>query len=334
MAPERAECLPECETSTEGYIRSTDGVALYYRIAGSGADTVLVIHGGPGLSIYYLEPDLRPLTENYTVIYYDQRGAGKSTMLLDSASLHINTYIADLEEVRRYFGIDRLQLFGHSWGAVLGARYLYSHPDNISRLVMVSPGPVRYDPYEALFFPRVTEWMDRIRLSRLLSLHTTFVAGEGDIQSVCREFTALFKRGYFYDPFDLETFSRMRGDICSAPDTALRTTWTVNALTLQSMGKYDWRLDYRDIGVPVLIVAGERDIFPEKTSGSGSRHSRTAVLYLFSVQVIIRMLNSRSIFFVLFGIFWISEVISSIHLSLCCVVGYMCMRTNYCRLLS
>ncbi len=246
----------------DGHIQSIDGVTLYYRVAGSGPDTLLVLHGGPGLHMDYIVPDLEPLSEQYTVIYYDQRSAGRSTMVIDSASLHIDRYIADLEEVRRYFGIDRLTLFGHSWGAVLGARYVREHPDNVSRLIMVSPGPIRYDPYDAMFFPRVTEWMDSTSLVELESLHKAFVAGEGDIVTVCREFTDMFKRGYFYDPFDLETFGRMRGDICSVPEPALRNTWTVNALTLQSIGEWDWRNDYQDIDIPVFVITGVRDVFP------------------------------------------------------------------------
>jgi proline iminopeptidase len=248
--------------TSEGYIQSSDNIELYYRVTGAGTDTLVIIHGGPGLSIYYLAPDLKPLTERYTVIYYDQRGAGRSTLVTDSASLHIDEYIADLEAVRRYFGIERLTLIGHSWGALLGALYVRSHPDNVSELVMVSPGPVRQDPYDAMFFPRVTAWMDETDRGRVEALHRIFVSGQGDILAVCREFTGLFKRGYFYDPLDLETFRRMRGDICSAPEEALRITWTVNALTLQSLGEFDFRSDYRDIDTPVLIITGVRDVFP------------------------------------------------------------------------
>jgi proline iminopeptidase len=250
------------EYEIEGYIHSVDNVNLYYRVAGSGPDTLVVIHGGPGLSIYYLAPDLESLTEKYTVIYYDQRSAGRSTMVIDSASLHIDRYLADLEEVRRYFGIDRMTLLGHSWGAVLGARYVRAYPDNVELLIMVSPGPIRYDPYDAMFFPRVTAWMDSTLRDEMESLHKKFVSGEGDILAVCHEFTDLFKRGYFYDPFDLETFGRMRGDICSAPEPALRNTWTVNALTLQSIGEWDWRDDYQDIDIPVHVITGMRDVFP------------------------------------------------------------------------
>jgi proline iminopeptidase len=252
--------LPNIETKS--YIQSIDGVELYYRITGAGPDTIVIIHGGPGMSISYLEPDLEPLSEKYTLIFYDQRGAGRSTMTLDPSLLHIDRYIADLEAVRRHFGINRLNLLGHSWGATLGVLYLRAHPGNVSRLVMVSPGPVRIDPYDAMFFPRVTEWMDETQLAEFESLHKTFIEGKGDILAACREFTSIFKRGYFYDPFDLETFARMRGEICNAPEAALRNTWAVNALTLQSLGEFDWRNDYGDIDIPVLIITGVRDIFP------------------------------------------------------------------------
>lgn len=184
-------------------------------------------------------------------------------MVIDPALLHIDKYIADLEAIRRHFGIDRLNILGHSWGAALGARYVRAHPDKVSQLIMVSPGPVRIDPYDAMFIPRVTAWMDDTQLAEFESLFNTFVEGKGDdILALCREFTNIFKRGYFYDPLDLETFARMRGDICSAPEAALRNTWTVNALTLQSLGEYDWRNDYGDIDIPVLIITGVRDIFP------------------------------------------------------------------------
>jgi proline iminopeptidase len=258
----QGEAIETFDIETKSYILSIDGVELYYQITGSGPDTIVVIHGGPGMSIDYLEPDLEPLAEKYTLIFYDQRSAGRSSMVIDSALLHIDKYIADLEAIRQYFGINRLNLLGHSWGAVLGARYVRAHPGNVSRLVMVSPGAVRNDPYDAMFFPRVLAWMDSAQLAEFGSLHKSFVEGKGDIRAACREFTNIFKRGYFYDPFDLETFARMRGDICSAPEQALRSYWMVNALTMQSLGEYDWRNDYGDIDIPVLIITGERDVLP------------------------------------------------------------------------
>jgi len=251
------------EYRIEGYIHTVDNVALYYRVAGSGHDTLVVLNGGPGLSIDYLAPDLEPLTDLYTVIYYDQRSAGKSTLLTDTSSLHIDRYIADLDEIRRYFGIERLTLLGHSWGAVLGARYTRAHPENIVRFVMVSPGSVRYEPYEEQFLEVATAWMDSSTLVELSKFQAAFQNADDNVRGACRDFFDLFNRGGFYDPNDQVAFRRMRGDFCSAPEQVLRSFWRVNDLTLQSLGEFDWRDDFGDVDIPVLIITGIHDIFPE-----------------------------------------------------------------------
>ena len=259
-------CVWKSETShekIEGYIQSIDDVELYYRIKGSGEDTLVVVNGGPGLSIYYLEPDLEPLTEKYTVIYYDQRSAGRSTLVIDSVSLHIDKYIADLEAVRRYFGIERLTLFGHSWGAVLGARYMRAYPYNVDRLIMVSPGSVRYDPYEELFTETATAWMDSSTMVEFWKLQAAFENASDNVSVACQEFFDLFNRGGFYDPFNLDAIRRMRGDFCNASESVLNSFFKINQLTFQSLGQYDWRDDFRDIDNPVLIITGIHDIFPE-----------------------------------------------------------------------
>jgi proline iminopeptidase len=73
--------------STEGYVSGADGTRLYFRQVGSGSDTIVVLHGGPGLSIGVSWPDLAPLAERAVVLLYDQRGAGRSQIIRDSTQL-------------------------------------------------------------------------------------------------------------------------------------------------------------------------------------------------------------------------------------------------------
>ncbi len=254
--------VPTTPQNSDGYIETVDGVQLFYRTKGVGLDTVVVLHGGPGLNLDYLAPDLKPLEESRTIIYYDQRGAGRSTVLSDASSLHIDAHISDLEAVRTYFGIDRLTLLGHSWGAMLAARYAREHPGRVSRVIKVSPGPIRIDPYDSQFFPRVTAWMDSTTVAEVQALQERYQQADNDVDTACRNFFDLFKRGYFYDPTDLEAFQRLRGDFCTAPEPAIRNFWTVNALTLQSVGEFDWREDFRDLTLPVLVITGVSDVFP------------------------------------------------------------------------
>lgn len=108
----------------EGFADAGNGVRLFYRVVGTGPDTVVVIHGGPGFSMGYFADDLTSLAEKgHTLLFYDQRGTGRSTLVSDSAALDAQRFAEDLEAIRRHFGLERLTLLGHSWGAGVVALY-------------------------------------------------------------------------------------------------------------------------------------------------------------------------------------------------------------------
>lgn len=250
---------------TEGYVESSDGVQLYYRTLGSGADTVVALHGGPGFDMGYLAPDLKPLTGSHTLLFYDQRGAGRSTLVSDSASLNLTAHVADLEAVRRHFDIDQMTLLGHSWGALLAARYALTHPGHVDRLVFASPAPIRHSPYIDQFLPTVTRWMDSSTLAEARTLSAARDTAS-DRQAACRAFWRVFVRGYFADPADTAIIQRMQGDFCNAPDSALRNRSVVDSLTMESMGEWDWRDDFAEVRVPVLVITGSKDINPKASA--------------------------------------------------------------------
>jgi proline iminopeptidase len=95
------------QSPREGYIRTSDGVRLFYKIVGSGSDVLVVVHGGPGNSMESILPDLEPLAKNRTVIYYDQRGGGRSDLIKDPDKLSISKHIEDLEAIRLFFNSTR-----------------------------------------------------------------------------------------------------------------------------------------------------------------------------------------------------------------------------------
>ncbi|MBT8304693.1 MAG: alpha/beta fold hydrolase, partial [Bacteroidia bacterium] len=84
-------------TEKDGFV-SIDSTKMYYSIFGSG-DTLVVLHGGPGLSHKYLKPQLDSLlSSNFTLLYYDQRGSGWSEGTKDTLKLNMQTFISDLDE--------------------------------------------------------------------------------------------------------------------------------------------------------------------------------------------------------------------------------------------
>jgi proline iminopeptidase len=248
-------------SSEEGYVETSTGIQLFYHVVGSGGDTIVALHGGPGFDFGYLAPDLEPLSRSHTVVYYDQRGAGRSTLVSDSASLTIDRHVDDVEEVRRHFGLDRMILLGHSWGATLGARYALAHPERVSKLVLASPSPIRRVPYRDQLMATVMGWMDSTTRAEVVRRDLARDTAS-DLPTACRAFWALFIRGYFSDPLDTATIARMRGDFCTAPPDAMLNSFVAGPLTSQSLGDWDWRRDFGTVEVPVLVIAGAEDIFP------------------------------------------------------------------------
>ena len=100
--------------SSEGYIE-TNGATLYYKTFGSG-EPIVVLHGGPGFDHRQFLPFIEELAVNYKVILFDQRGTGLSSGSVDSDSINIDNFIADIDAVRETFDIEKMNLMGHSWG--------------------------------------------------------------------------------------------------------------------------------------------------------------------------------------------------------------------------
>ena len=129
------------QSPREGYITAPDGVRLFYKVVGSGPETLVAVHGGPGNSLNSILPDLEPLAKNRTVIYYDQRGGGRSDLIKDDKKLSIQKHVEDLETVRQFFKLDKMTLLGNSWGGLLIAYYAVAHPDRVERLILHDSAP-------------------------------------------------------------------------------------------------------------------------------------------------------------------------------------------------
>jgi proline iminopeptidase len=127
-----------------------NGVNHFISKMGSG-EPLLVIHGGPGLFHDYLVPHFKSLAENYQIIFYDQRGCGKTDFPADTSSVNIDTYVEDLEGIRNHLKIEKLDLVGHSWGSLLAINYSKKYKNNINRLILISPAPGNSDYFDETF---------------------------------------------------------------------------------------------------------------------------------------------------------------------------------------
>src|SRR5689334_22909468 len=101
--------------------RAVNGVTLFERRTGEGVPTV-ILHGGPGASHDYLLPGCDLLAEGRELIYYDQRGGGRSPVGREVA-VGWQEHVADLHALKELWGDQPLNLVGYSWGGLLAMLY-------------------------------------------------------------------------------------------------------------------------------------------------------------------------------------------------------------------
>jgi proline iminopeptidase len=117
-----------------------DGVTFHAETFGDPASpVVIVIHGGPGAD-YRSLLSLRALSDKYFVVFFDQRGAGLSPRV-NPEEITLESALTDLDSVVDYYGNGRrVNLVGHSWGAMLTSAYLGRYPEKVDHAVLAEPG--------------------------------------------------------------------------------------------------------------------------------------------------------------------------------------------------
>jgi len=132
----RGDLFPDISPFETGYLPLDNGHAMYWEQCGNPrGKPVLFLHGGPGAGAgtvhrRFFDPDF------WRIIIFDQRGAGRSRPLAGLAANTTPHLVADIERLRDFLGIDRLLLFGGSWGSTLALAYAQAHPARVSGAVL------------------------------------------------------------------------------------------------------------------------------------------------------------------------------------------------------
>jgi proline-specific peptidase len=124
-------------TAAEGFIEVPGG-RVWYRSVGEQKNDrapLLCLHGGPGFTHYYLEP-LEALADRRQVIFYDQLGCGRSERPDDPDLWTVERFVTELALVRSALELDRLHLFGSSWGGMLAMQYVLDRQPDLESLTL------------------------------------------------------------------------------------------------------------------------------------------------------------------------------------------------------
>ncbi len=120
---------------SEGYI-DVPGGRVWYRDVGEGDGTpLLCLHGGPGSTHHNLE-SLEALADRRRVIFYDQLGCGNSDRPDNPALWTVDRFVEELAQVRAALQLDRLHLFGSSWGGMLAMQYVLDRRPELQSLIL------------------------------------------------------------------------------------------------------------------------------------------------------------------------------------------------------
>jgi proline-specific peptidase len=112
-------------------------VSLFVKVMGQGYPLVLM-HGGPGLDYTTLLP-LKPLADQFTLIFYDHRCNGRSEGA-EVSSMTFENLTADADALRQTLGFDQWAVLGHSFGGNVALEYALRYPQSLSHLVLMDTG--------------------------------------------------------------------------------------------------------------------------------------------------------------------------------------------------
>ena len=241
---------------------SVGRASLYLRAVGRGRE-VIVLHGGPDFDHGYLLPDLDRLADAYRLVYYDQRGRGKSAENVQPEDVTIASEVEDLDKVRQHLGQDSVALLGHSWGTVLALEYAIRHPQRVSHLVLMNPAPA--STADLAVFREAYLAQLGSETARQRDLLSSSGYKEGDPAAVTARYRVHFKHA-LARPADYEkliaamggAFGRQgKAGILKAravEDHLMKETWAVES--------YDLLPRLKALAIPTLVISGDRDFIP------------------------------------------------------------------------
>lgn len=244
----------ESYTISEGLLRTQDGIELYYQKVGEGPE-VIIIPGGMYLSYEFK----RLAAENRTLVFYDQRGRGRSEAINDKSKLGIRYELSDLESIRTYFGFERVSLIGCSYSGAVVVLYAVEHPDLVKRIVQIGPIPPRKEPYFNQFMSTLSSRRDSSELALLNDIYNKFQK-TGNLEEYIRDHYEVAHKALKYDPEKEEHF---RPDFFTLENERPDKVWNVVLPTIiESFGNWDFRDELSNITIPVLTVHGDYDAIP------------------------------------------------------------------------
>jgi proline iminopeptidase len=228
------------------------GATLYVEILGTAAGVPLVVvNGGPGFDHTYEHAAAPGTTSAWDtlararrVVFYDQRGNGRSGALKPGQPCALADQIDDLEAVRAHLGADKIDLLGHSWGGYLVMAYAARHPEHIRHLVTVDSAAPKWTETVTLFKDIFPEGQGRAESFAFADALGDAAASEAGIRE--------YFHWLFYAPEKRDAFiAQIGGGVFNK---------AVNEALDHDLARFDLTPELRKYKFPALVITGRYDI--------------------------------------------------------------------------
>lgn len=255
----------------EGFTTTTGSPIYWAKYGRVNAPKLLVLHGGPGADHRYLLPQMLHLGEKHDLLFYDQRGGGRSKA---DARIPITweTHVEDLGAVVEELGLDPLSIVGYSWGAMLGLLYAIEQRGNPhlrapDRMALISPAPLTRE-YRRQFEAEFTRRQQGPEIQRMREGLAASGLRERDMEAYRQRAFELGVAGYFSDP-------RKAKDL-----TPFRVVGRVQQSVWESLGDFNLISDLKGIKISTIIITGRDDPIPFASSSEGASALGTNLVVL------------------------------------------------------
>jgi proline iminopeptidase len=238
--------LPRAGAPEKGQTFEAGGVSIYYEVVGDGPGTPLVlVNGGPGFDHGYMHCSdaWDRLGANRKVVFYDQRGNGRSSAIKEGQSCLLADQIADLDALRARLGLEKMDLLGHSWGGYLVMAYAARHPERIAHLMIVDSAAPKIQDTVFLFkniFPETVAREDGL----------AFAVELGDDAAISAD---------LHEYMSMLFYSQAARDAMLARMGQLSYHQSVNKSVWNDLQRFDLNPELAKFGFPTLVVTGRFD---------------------------------------------------------------------------
>ncbi len=206
--------------------------------------TIILLHGGRGIGDHAGELEAyRPLSDEYRLIAYDQRGCGLSSL---TAPFTFDRLADDLEELRQAMVRRPCVVLGGSFGGMIALTHALRHPGSASHLILRGTAPSHHHEAEAV--ENIKARLHKATSASVRMVEKMFSDQVVDDTELRLIWAAL--QPLYYEKFD--------------PDASLERTRrmhfhaeTHNALFANK--DYNLRPRLKEIAVPTLVICGAAD---------------------------------------------------------------------------